>query len=373
MAKKTTFEITDGGEVQIDLKSFFASLGQEYDNIVIGDTGHAKSELIDFFQSDIFLGGLKEGGVSVVGRELEEKLSYIADIFNNAPTEVFEDEAQKNTIFHQVEAISGDERFSYRQHSMSSSIRANDMEVAYIDADRHRNMADHMISEGVSSERAEEATTIGLNMYYQLGNLLKAAKSDSPMQNMWQVLWHEEEFGQALWDVVTNPIASFTMAWHAKGAIEQRIEESNVEIADNIKAAKKSGEPIAVIMGDGHMRYSNGQDDNVDGKIDVTEADLDELMGENTVYVRVEVGTHEEFQTKDRKNQEDQPDYYVFLGDNDGNGKIVRTTSYNQQQQAEQKELCAVGAEHDASMDDIGQLNSQTLPITEECALHIGK
>lgn len=319
------------GEVQMDLRRFFAWLPKHYDHVVVGDTNHGDKYLHDFFNSSEFLGGLKEGGITIVGREVDRKQNIAAEkLFNETPAQTFQDENASKKIIEAARAKCPASECYFQEDS--AAIRSQNLKVAYIDADRNKQIADAMISDGVAPDVARKSSDVIYGLFNQMKRLADALFSSSPVSNTWNLIWNDKEFFKGVWDAILNPMAFVRFLWHREAIFTRRTRETNQEMADNIKAVKEDA-PIAVILGNGHMAYGAGNDENKDGKIDLREADVDEMLGKKTVWVNV-------YNTQKRAGSNiiyraltygvkddpvrDKADYTVYL-DGKGGGKIIKT------------------------------------------------
>lgn len=331
MENETGFTIAANGEVQADIRSLLAALPKKYDYIVFGDTNHLNDELIRFFDSPDFLEGLKQGGVTTIGREVEkERFTEAEALLNNTPPQALQIEASRNALFDTLL----EKGYSAKRAASGVAIRAHGLNVANIDTDVTQEMASVLVKQGYSQEEAEKAASVTMETVYQGGRLWHAL--DKSMGDGLNLIANDSAFDAAAWNAVANPKSFYTVFQNRFEIADQRIEESNLRIAKNIK--QHGSTPIAVIKGDGHMRFSDGSDVNHDGKIDAKEAGLDELLGDKTVYIavypseadyynkeRTLVGDAFRYLTGQREREiKDTPDYIIFLDGNDGKGKIIK-------------------------------------------------
>ena len=67
----------------------------------------------------------------------------------------------------------------------------------------------------------------------QYARFRDALKSEKPIANTWQLIWHDKAFIKAVWNVILSPIDTLTLLWHADSMIKYRVRENNLEMANN--------------------------------------------------------------------------------------------------------------------------------------------
>lgn len=375
MDNNSELQADKNGEVQTDLQSFFARLGKNYEYIAIGDTGHQDKKLQNFFESGTFLDGLKDGGVKIVAREVEQDRNrLVQDAYNQAPPEVFQDEDKRHKFIQEAETKTPMQSF---MHADSAAIRKHGMQVAYVDMDWSDWATGALKKQGIKNERAERAGKMASNTVSQFSRFMRAIRSDSPLSNAWSLIWNDKEFGKAVWTAILSPVDSLTLLWHSDAIAQYRVRENNVAIADNVKAIKGE-EPLAVILGATHISRARGFDENSDGKLDkAEEMDVDELLGESVVHVEIYSEENPNKSIISRAvsgvvnaaasyvgdiNQMDVPHYRVYLDGNGGKGKIIKLPRAQEPKTKQEIQTTTKLKENEISMTDIGQLSSQTFP-----------